>query len=331
MSFQWAKCLFLFLLKILGIFKIIRYLNRDKILVLTYHGVVPDDPELRKSYEFRNYVTTVNFEKQIKFINKKYNPVDVEHLNLQSFKSKILITFDDGFQNQHKYALPILKKYGLNAIFFIITHLVGSRKLIWTELVGKLIMDTSEEYFKLEDIGEFNIKTTKQRETASVAIRSTLKKMNFKRREQYIELIKHRLGFEHIGKLGSDEDRYAMMEWEEVNDLLQNGQFVGSHSHSHPIFSRISAVQSHRELSLSKKLIEEHTGEPCVLFSYPNGTYEDYSMQTISHLRELDYKFAFTQEPYYNEPGFDKYQVKRINITNKMNCLMFEARMTGII
>ena len=62
------------------------------------------------------------FEKQIKFINKLgFKSVNLNELDKLESKN-IIITFDDGYENVHKFALPILNKYKFKATSFIITN-----------------------------------------------------------------------------------------------------------------------------------------------------------------------------------------------------------------
>ena len=72
-----------------------------------------------------NYMSMA-FEKQLRFYEKYYTPVSLR--DLQSIlttgswhKSKpgIIITFDDGLQNQYAVAAPLLDKYGFIGWFFI--------------------------------------------------------------------------------------------------------------------------------------------------------------------------------------------------------------------
>ena len=40
----------------------------------------------------------------------------------------MLITFDDGYQDNHWTALPVLRQHGAMAVFFVTTRFVGSRQ-----------------------------------------------------------------------------------------------------------------------------------------------------------------------------------------------------------
>ncbi len=43
-----------------------------------------------------------------------------------------MITFDDGYQDCQDYAIPILRKHGFTATFYLVAGLVGERS-VWTE------------------------------------------------------------------------------------------------------------------------------------------------------------------------------------------------------
>jgi len=104
---------------------------KDNILnhipILAYHRV----------NDFHQNTLTVNtglFRKQMGYLKKKgYQSISLGelpnfHLN-RSFNlpaKPIVITFDDGFQDNYLYAFPILKEYGYKATFFLILDLIGT-------------------------------------------------------------------------------------------------------------------------------------------------------------------------------------------------------------
>jgi len=74
----------------------------------------------------------------------------------------IIISFDDGWQNQFVYALPSLEKYHYNATFFIVTNVVGRRGFVsWPELrtmltEGMTIGSHSRSHPNLHKIKDIN-------------------------------------------------------------------------------------------------------------------------------------------------------------------------------
>jgi len=78
------------------------------------------------------FVTPENFAKQMEYIKKNgYQVISLDELtrNIQAKiplkRNGVVITFDDGYKDNFKYAYPVLKKHGFPATIFIITDFVG--------------------------------------------------------------------------------------------------------------------------------------------------------------------------------------------------------------
>ena len=98
--------------------------SQDGIIVLNYHKI--DDMNISLS------VKPADFDKQMAYLkNNNYNVITPDDLydNLESKKAlppnPVLITFDDGYEDNYKNAYPILKKYGYKATIFVITSFVS--------------------------------------------------------------------------------------------------------------------------------------------------------------------------------------------------------------
>ena len=105
-----------------------RRLRRDKfpgVLVLAYHGI-PDDDLPNGSLPFGNlHVRAGEFEAHCRLLKEFCHPISAEDLR-QARNQKlalpdrpVLMTFDDGYRSVYTNASPILKKYGIPAVFFV--------------------------------------------------------------------------------------------------------------------------------------------------------------------------------------------------------------------
>ncbi len=115
-----------------------------KIPILMYHEIIDENPsEVLLEKVQRSYlVNRENFSEQMAYLSESgYTSISLsEAMDALKGKGKtaekpVVITFDDGFLNNYNYALPILRKYGLTATFFISTGLVGKPWMLnWDQI-----------------------------------------------------------------------------------------------------------------------------------------------------------------------------------------------------
>lgn len=128
--------------------------NPRKIKILMYH-LVTDDIEFCNKYP-NIAVHVEEFRKQMKFLDRcGYITITfgdyLLYLNgeLNLPKNPIIISFDDGFADVHKFAFPILQKYNMRAVLFI----MGDRKIVtnqWDLKSGILQLPLLADYQIIE-------------------------------------------------------------------------------------------------------------------------------------------------------------------------------------
>ncbi|MBU3942553.1 polysaccharide deacetylase family protein, partial [Patescibacteria group bacterium] len=104
--------------------------------ILMYHHIGYSD--VNPSF----YVDPVMFESQMKYLaEKKYNPITFHELlnklngDGELPENPLIISFDDGWKSQYKFAFPILKKYNFRAVFFPVVNYIGAESyMTWSEL-----------------------------------------------------------------------------------------------------------------------------------------------------------------------------------------------------
>ena len=112
-----------------------------RIPILLYHHV-QDMPDTVSASKRRWSVAPKKFEDQMNWIaSHGFHPVTMDQF-VAHFKQgselppkPIILTFDDGWEDQYTTALPILKQHNFVATFFIITNMVGhSAYLNWDQV-----------------------------------------------------------------------------------------------------------------------------------------------------------------------------------------------------
>lgn len=96
-------------------FRTIKLLDRrPKFTILMYHSINP---------HHRWLIHPDKFEQQIKFLTSNYRVIPLKDF-FNYKENSITITFDDGYEDNFYYALPILKKYNCPATFLIFTGFI---------------------------------------------------------------------------------------------------------------------------------------------------------------------------------------------------------------
>ena len=109
--------------------------NGTKVLVLNYHKI---------DYTFISLaVRPEDFDNQMKYLRDNgYHTINPDELyealagNGTLPENPVLITFDDGYEDNYANAYPILKKYGFKATIFVATGFLDKHKkgyLSWDE------------------------------------------------------------------------------------------------------------------------------------------------------------------------------------------------------
>lgn len=98
---------------------------KKEIPVIYYHRVVKD---LSEAGKHGIYVTAQRFEDHLRFLKKEgFKTISFEkalEVKKNCVEGKfVIITFDDGYEDNYQYAFPLLKKYGFTAIIFLVAQL----------------------------------------------------------------------------------------------------------------------------------------------------------------------------------------------------------------
>jgi len=109
---------------------------RYTVPILMYHRFGPAEDNTL-------YVSPENFIRQLDFLaRKKYNVISMEeYAEFKTAQKKfprntVVITLDDGFEDNYLYAYPELKEHGFPATIFLIANYIGSKEeyLTWDQV-----------------------------------------------------------------------------------------------------------------------------------------------------------------------------------------------------
>lgn len=117
--------------------------------ILMYHHVGPlpsDADDIRKGLT----VSPENFETQLKFLqDNEYKILTLSEMYTEVAKGGdvsrvVVLTFDDGYDDNYTYALSLLKKYGAEGTFFIISGKIGNPEYMSADQIKSLVESGNE-------------------------------------------------------------------------------------------------------------------------------------------------------------------------------------------
>ena len=127
--------------------------TRLRGVVIVYHSIgrVP-----RSAPFWNGFVRLERFEAQMAYLARRRRVVTLDDLLGHASAEgppRVAITFDDGYRNVFRHAVPVLRRYGFPAAFFVPTGWIGSRRG-WKAAgdVALELMD-GDELVELEQLG----------------------------------------------------------------------------------------------------------------------------------------------------------------------------------
>jgi peptidoglycan/xylan/chitin deacetylase (PgdA/CDA1 family) len=225
-------------------------------------------------------------------------------------ENAVVVTFDDGYQDNFVNAYPILKKYSIPATIFLATEAIGTNQLLWHDRVFSAFRATQKSF--LDGVGEerggYPLRTLDEKLVAQGKVLRFLWSMDHKQRLSWVERLLQKLGVAE--EVGSSR---LMLTWDEVKTMQRNGISFGSHTISHPILSRMPAATAKEEIYASKRAIEDILGSPATAFAYPVGRREDFNQSIKMMVKDAGYLCALTTIFGTNDMRQDLYELKRGN------------------
>lgn len=113
----------------------------------------------------------------------------------------------------------------------------------------------------------------------------------------------------------------GMMKWDQLNDLIKQGNTVESHTAHHLDLSTLSDNQQELELNVSKRELESHLGINVQSLCFPSGK---YNKTTLALMPKVGYKLGFTTKPGKVHLGDNILTLKRERIYGGMSLALFQ-------
>lgn len=292
---------------------------RGRLAILIYHRVHAQSDPL-----FPGEVSAAEFDLQMATLSRCFHVLPLDEAVARLRKNSLppaaaAITFDDGYADNHRIALPILRRHSLCATFFISTAFLDGGRM-WNDTVIEAVRHASGKLLELDSFGEYRIATSVARGKAALSLLNKLKHLEFEARFQAVQDIAERIG----AKLPAD----LMMTSADVRELYGEGMGIGAHTVNHPILARLGAGRARREIAEGRDRLQDIVCAPVTLFAYPNGKPDqDYCAEHVAMVRKLGFAAAFSTAWGAAHPTSDFFQLPRFTPWDKTS-KAFALRLT---
>jgi peptidoglycan/xylan/chitin deacetylase (PgdA/CDA1 family) len=300
----------------------------EGLLVLNYHrlGDAAASPFERDLFS----ATAEAFDRQIAFLKKNaevISPGDISALRRRAAGRSVLITFDDGYRDNYDLALPILKRHGVPATFFICTGFLDRGGLAWWDEIAWALRASSQPEVPAGSWFEHALPlgSDEQRAAAIAAALRAYKLLPNDRTAAFMTALR----LATVPPPPPVDPRELWMTWEMVREMRDAGMTIGAHTDTHALLGRLSPAEQEREILISRDRLTAELGAPPRSFAYPvgkAGTY-DISTKRLLHAAGFAYGFNFQGgcQPFTT---FDAHDVRRSHVGHGMSLPVFKAVVT---
>ena len=259
-----------------------KYLLRNRYgeRIIVFHGI---DKIGETKYNSR-FVSEKYFTQLIDFISKNYNIISLQDFYAKKFKPNTLniaITFDDGYANNFKYAIPILEKYSIPATFFITTIQDSSTNFLWSDFLDLVSFYSTQnsiifenQHYSKNNKGEFIYN--------GISLKNKCKNLSWNEIQPLFNIFADE--WEIIQQLPLN-DYWELMNYNQIKEVAKKPLFtIGSHGYTHANLNSITFEEATLEVLKGKKVLESICEKPILDFAFPFGYYSDELVKYCSEI-----------------------------------------------
>jgi peptidoglycan/xylan/chitin deacetylase (PgdA/CDA1 family) len=218
----------------------------------------------------------------------------------------LVITFDDGYADNAEVALPILRRHGVAASFFVSTGFLDGGRM-WNDTVIEAFRATRVDSADLAcvGLGRLPLGDLAQRRSAIGDVLPRVKYLPLAQREEVLAQLLQALGQPPL-------PAPPMMRSAQVGELARAGMEIGGHTVRHPILTELDESEAEAEIAQGRSRLAELAQREIEVFAYPNGVPgRDYDARHVGIVRKLGFKAAVSTAPGAARCGADLLQLPR--------------------
>lgn len=278
---------------------LIRTLSRSRGVIFTLHRVLPEPPApfspnaiLQVRPDFLEYVI-----ERVRDLGIDIVSLDeaLERLSGPSGQRKfVVLTFDDAYRDNLRYALPILTRHAAPFTLYVPTALVDGTGELWWQAIEDIIARQDGIGVTADGETEYvDTRTTAEKQAAFDALYWQMRSMPEASRLPMLEKFAAAYGYDLARQC-----RDLIMDWQELRQFADHPLCtIGAHTVHHYELAKLPLDQARAEMAQSADILLAQFGLRPAHFSYPLGGPLSAGRREFDLARELGFRSAVTTRP----------------------------------
>lgn len=320
------------LLKYLGVLWLARKATTQKgFLIIGWHGVSLADEHER----FRTlFISAEQLERRVQFLNRALKIVTLDECLIQKEANSIapgqvVLTFDDGYYNFLKKAVPVLDRYQAPAINYVVSaRMLDERSkpnLLLRDCIYRASLAKLRSFCVTKNISLSPNKATAKK-AAEKKLLAMLDQLPADEKDCFADEVGMALGI-NVSEIRR-ERFWTSMTTEEVGQLARSNPRISLQLHSHEHINSIELGNGLGEdLRKCRNAIESASGVDASDFCYPSGL---WAKSTWPALTENAIRSAVTTRRGPNLIGTHNFSLRRVMDGGANSQLEFELEVSGL-
>ena len=294
--------------------------RRVRGIVLRYHALTDDARDV--PYAAPDICMPVAaFRLQMAFVRRAYGVVPLDAIVDALAAGRPLppralaITFDDGYADNHRLGLPVLRQLGLTATVYVATAGVDDAAPFWVGAVRALALAASGPSLDVPGQPSIPLGARAQRGPAVKALTRALVPLAAQERAGLLAQVARGAGVDLPALL-----RGSMLTWAQVRELQAAGWTIGAHTVNHINVALADPADAEAEIVGSRDALAAATGARVCHFCYPNtgGAHRYFGPAVTEILRRTGFRSATTSRPGALQPGVDPFLLPRLGVSPRL-------------
>jgi peptidoglycan/xylan/chitin deacetylase (PgdA/CDA1 family) len=308
-------------------------------LVLGYHRVVRSFAASAPGALPGLIVSRAMLEQQLDWLARRFRLVSLDEVGRamegagHAGPPIAAVTFDDGYADVYENAYPLLRRKGIPAAVFVVTELVGSRRL---QIYDRLYLLLSKAFSKGQ-APEPLVSLLRETGFAGTLPGNAFAALETLQGSMPQEaLLRAAAALETRWPLdGAGLEDLRPMTWEMVREMRRGGLItIGSHTQTHALLTRESPARVQEETAASRRTLEQALGERIDHFAYPGGRFDEAAVAAV---RAAGYRFAYTicphrapNDPLLTIPRRMLWETSCLDVFDRFSGALMSCQATGV-